>query len=150
MNDKKADLAGPGIGSYEELEKILPQDYSSLLTVRETQQALLDDDPSLVNYLRGDSTYEVSESGTFRDRSSMLGDMIHSAPVSISVGGSDYVLAGANDGMLHVFDNSSNVDYFGKEVFAYVPNLVYGNRFAQFSIDRGRGGRIVHLDQTQR
>ena len=32
MADKKADLAGPGIGNYEELEKILPQDYESLLT----------------------------------------------------------------------------------------------------------------------
>lgn len=29
--DKKADLAGPGIGNYTELEKILPQDYCSLL-----------------------------------------------------------------------------------------------------------------------
>ena len=28
-NPKVADLAGPGIGDYEELEKILPQDYSS-------------------------------------------------------------------------------------------------------------------------
>ncbi len=40
MNDKRADLAGPGIGNYNELEKILPRDYSSLLTRRETQQAL--------------------------------------------------------------------------------------------------------------
>jgi len=39
MNDKKADLAGPGIGDYAELEKILPQDYSSLLTPKETQIA---------------------------------------------------------------------------------------------------------------
>jgi aspartate--ammonia ligase len=38
--DKKADLAGPGIGDYAELEKILPQDYSSLLNPRETQQAI--------------------------------------------------------------------------------------------------------------
>lgn len=38
--DKKADLAGPGIGSYEELEKILPDDYSSLLGPKETQVAL--------------------------------------------------------------------------------------------------------------
>jgi hypothetical protein len=29
--DKQADLAGPGIGNYEELEKILPQDYRTLL-----------------------------------------------------------------------------------------------------------------------
>lgn len=35
-----ADLAGPGIGNYEELEKILPDNYSSLLTPKETQVAL--------------------------------------------------------------------------------------------------------------
>ncbi len=40
MTDKKADLAGPGIGNYEELDAILPRDYDSLLTPRETQQAL--------------------------------------------------------------------------------------------------------------
>jgi aspartate--ammonia ligase len=39
MADKKADLAGPGIGDYAELEKILPQDYSSLLSPKQTQNA---------------------------------------------------------------------------------------------------------------
>jgi aspartate--ammonia ligase len=39
MADKKADLAGPGIGDYAELEKILPQDYASLLSPKETQLA---------------------------------------------------------------------------------------------------------------
>jgi len=38
--DKKADLAGPGIGDYNELEQILPQGYRSLLTPRETQRAI--------------------------------------------------------------------------------------------------------------
>lgn len=38
--DKRADLAGPGIGDYEELEKILPQDYTSLLSPKETQKAI--------------------------------------------------------------------------------------------------------------
>lgn len=40
MGDKKADLAGPGIGDYDELAKILPQSYSSLLTPKETMRAL--------------------------------------------------------------------------------------------------------------
>lgn len=40
MENKKADLAGPGIGKYEDVEKILPQDYSSLLNPKETQQAI--------------------------------------------------------------------------------------------------------------
>jgi aspartate--ammonia ligase len=38
--DKRADLAGPGIGDYAELEKILPQDYVSLLDSKETQRAI--------------------------------------------------------------------------------------------------------------
>ncbi len=38
--DKKADLAGPGIGNYEDVEKILPSDYHSLLSPRETQKAI--------------------------------------------------------------------------------------------------------------
>lgn len=38
--DKKADLAGPGIGNYADLEKILPNDYRSLLDVQTTQRAI--------------------------------------------------------------------------------------------------------------
>ncbi len=38
--DKQADLAGPGIGNYEELENILPSDYRSLLNRKDTQLAL--------------------------------------------------------------------------------------------------------------
>ena len=37
---KKADLAGPGIGNYHELEMVLPQDYSSLLSLKDTQRAI--------------------------------------------------------------------------------------------------------------
>jgi len=40
MSDKKADLAGPGIGSYDELEKVLPRDYNSLLSPKDTQRAI--------------------------------------------------------------------------------------------------------------
>ncbi len=40
MLDKKADLAGPGIGSYKELEKILPNDYHSSLNPKDTQKAI--------------------------------------------------------------------------------------------------------------
>ena len=40
MRAKQADLAGPGIGNYDELEKILPQDYRSLLDRKETQRAI--------------------------------------------------------------------------------------------------------------
>lgn len=37
---KEADLSGPGIGSYTELERVLPNDYEVLLDPKETMQAL--------------------------------------------------------------------------------------------------------------
>jgi aspartate--ammonia ligase len=40
MVDKKAGLAGPGISNYDELDRILPHPYKSLLTPQETQKAI--------------------------------------------------------------------------------------------------------------
>jgi aspartate--ammonia ligase len=56
MADKKADLAGPGIGNYEELEKILPKDYHSLLTPKETQQAIF----AVKNYIETNLCQELN------------------------------------------------------------------------------------------
>jgi len=56
MADKKADLSGPGIGDYNELEKSLPQDYSSLLTPRETQKAVF----TLKNYIEENLCKELN------------------------------------------------------------------------------------------
>jgi aspartate--ammonia ligase len=40
MNDKQADLKGPGIGNYDELAKVLPEDYRPLLPPMERMKAL--------------------------------------------------------------------------------------------------------------
>jgi aspartate--ammonia ligase len=40
MADKTADLAGPGISTYEAVDQILPSDYRSALSAKETQIAL--------------------------------------------------------------------------------------------------------------
>lgn len=56
MADKIADLAGPGIGDYNELEKILPQDYKSLLTPKETQKALF----AVKNYIEENLCKELN------------------------------------------------------------------------------------------
>lgn len=37
---KKADLAGPGIGTYEQVEKVLPSNYNSILNPKDTQRAV--------------------------------------------------------------------------------------------------------------
>jgi aspartate--ammonia ligase len=54
--DKKADLAGPGIGDYRELQKILPRGYNSLLTPRETQQAIF----AAKNYIEANLCKELN------------------------------------------------------------------------------------------
>ena len=72
----------------------------------------------IVNYIRGDNTNTVANGGTLRDRHHPLGDIVHSAPIYYK----QMVYIGANDGMLHGIRAST-----GEELFAYVPNLVYGH-----------------------
>jgi aspartate--ammonia ligase len=40
MADKKGDLAGPGVGTYEEVDKILPHHYEALLGPKERMKAV--------------------------------------------------------------------------------------------------------------
>ncbi len=45
--DKRTDLAGPGIGNYTDVDKVLPTHYKSLLTPKETQRAIF----AIKNYI---------------------------------------------------------------------------------------------------
>ena len=56
MMNKKADLAGPGIGSYDEVEKILPKDYESLLNRKDTQKAIF----ALKDYIENNLSKELN------------------------------------------------------------------------------------------
>jgi len=94
----------------------------------------------VLNYLRGNSTLELRNGGTFRNRAHKLGDIVSSAPLYIGAPSSasqassyfafaaahanrkPIVYVGANDGMLHAFDATT-----GNERFAFIPNGVFGN-----------------------
>ena len=71
-----------------------------------------------VNYLRGDATNEVVNGGTLRNRSSRFGDFLNSEPLHYSNNEFNLVFAGANDGMLHIFDALT-----GADILSYVPNF---------------------------
>lgn len=88
----------------------VPFAWSSLNTV---QKSYLSDNATMLDFLKGDDTYEGS---AYRDRKSLLGDIVHSSPVFHD----GLIYAGANDGALHVFNATS-----GQEEFAYVPGLVF-------------------------
>jgi aspartate--ammonia ligase len=56
VSDKKADLAGPGIGNYDDLEKILPNDYHPILDRKETMKALF----AVKNYIEENLCKELN------------------------------------------------------------------------------------------
>ncbi|WP_374485668.1 pilus assembly protein [Zoogloea sp.] len=105
------------------------------------------DGQRVLNYLRGDRTYESTASVTnlYRQRESLLGDIVDSQVVYVGAPGEGYgdaynpgysqfvtskanrtpvVYVGANDGMLHAFD-ASNTSNAGNELFAVVPYSLY-------------------------
>jgi type IV pilus assembly protein PilY1 len=107
----------------------------------DNQRALLNDDPDLLDYLRGNQGKEEEQGGSFRDRSSALGDFVNSNPVYVSPelsegyadagyqafvsslsGNPGMIYIGGNDGMLHGFNAET-----GEEEFAFVPHAVFEN-----------------------
>jgi type IV pilus assembly protein PilY1 len=94
----------------------------------------------VLQFLRGSTSQEVHNGGTFRNRSHILGDIVDSNPAYIGpsaegIQSSSYIAfaastasrppvlyIGADDGMLHAFDVAT-----GNERFAYIPRGSYNN-----------------------
>ena len=74
--DKKADLAGPGIGDYNELETILPRDYHSLLNPKETQQAIFQVKRYIEDHLCKELSLMMVEVPLIVDVESGINDML--------------------------------------------------------------------------
>lgn len=114
-------------------------------TLTTADKVLANSGTNLVNYLRGDRSYESAISGTtssalFRTRDHVLGDIINGAPVYVGKstfayadsGHADFVATttsrkpviyvAANDGMLHAISADSADG--GKELWAYIPTAV--------------------------
>ncbi|HET9337831.1 MAG TPA: PilC/PilY family type IV pilus protein [Casimicrobiaceae bacterium] len=97
----------------------------------------------VIDYLRGDRSNEGTSLRNFRVRSQILGDIVNSSPVVVGEAKGQYsdstdpgyeafkagtasrkkmVYVGANDGMLHAFDEAA-----GTELWAYIPSFVYSS-----------------------
>jgi type IV pilus assembly protein PilY1 len=117
-----------------------------------------------VSWLRGDRS---NESTLLRSRSHILGDIVDSTPVLVTtpsspaakmnalVGDSSYtdfkaewasrgtrVYVGANDGMLHAFDDA------GKETFAFIPSSVISNLYKLTDPDYTSSAHQYYVDGT--
>ena len=100
------------------------------LTTAASKLALGVNGDDLAAYLRGDSTNEIREAGTgvLRARHNLvdkkeipklMGDIVDSSPFYVA--DTKTVFVGANDGMLHAIDGSTNG---GAERFTYIPRGV--------------------------
>ncbi|MDN5871837.1 MAG: fimbrial assembly protein [Nitrococcus sp.] len=120
----------------------VPFKWSSLSNSQQNILTSFGLDQDRVAYLRGDRSKEQSNGGSFRNRTGLLGDVVHSTPVYVGPPDRFYpdglattnysafksahssregvVYVGANDGMLHAFAADN-----GEELFAYVPSAVY-------------------------
>ena len=74
--DKRADLAGPGIGDYTELERVLPTGYRSLLDRRETQQAIFQVKRYIADHLCKELNLMMVEVPLIVDHDSGVNDML--------------------------------------------------------------------------
>jgi type IV pilus assembly protein PilY1 len=98
----------------------------------------------LINYLRGERTYETGTSAKYRQRKYVLGDVVNADAVVVGAPVEDFneelnggfaafynkyasrkkvLYVAANDGMLHAFDATPDSSG-GKELFAFIPSAV--------------------------
>jgi aspartate--ammonia ligase len=76
MADKKADLAGPGISTYPEVEKILPTGYKPLLNRMDTQKALFAVKRSIEDNLCKELNLQMVQVPLIVDRESGVNDYL--------------------------------------------------------------------------
>jgi aspartate--ammonia ligase len=76
IDAKRADLAGPGIGSYDEVDRILPTDYHSSLGPRETQEAIFAIKRSIEDGLCRELNLQMVQVPLIVDAESGLNDML--------------------------------------------------------------------------
>ena len=88
-----------------------------------TQQGYLTSE-TILNYLRGDRSNEIQNSGSLRQRISVLGDIVHSRPLYVADATNATVFVGANDGMLHAINATNDATGGGRERWAYVPSML--------------------------
>jgi aspartate--ammonia ligase len=76
MTDKTADLAGPGISTYEEVAEILPTDYTSALSPMETMEALFAAKAAIEDGLCRELNLQMVQVPLIVSRASGVNDML--------------------------------------------------------------------------
>jgi type IV pilus assembly protein PilY1 len=141
--------------------------WSQCTLLTTAQKVTANDGNNLVNYLRGDRSFESfvapDTESPFRQRDHVLGDPVSATPAfvktppynfsdAVTPTYASYKLAqtsrqgmlyvAANDGMLHAFNGDT-----GDEVWAYVPRIVMP-RISRLATDNWGGAHVFTVDGT--
>jgi len=118
----------------------LTQEQKNRLNYNTTSETTDNLGSARLEYIRGNDASEQKNGGAFRNRTTLLGDIINSNPYYAGKPNARYnisgyttfanqnsnrtpaVYVGANDGMLHAFHANT-----GEELFGYIPNSVFAN-----------------------
>lgn len=76
MSTKQADLAGPGIGNYDDIAKILPTDYKPLLSRRAMQEAIFEGKRYIEDNLCRELNLIMVEAPLIVDKNSGMNDYL--------------------------------------------------------------------------
>lgn len=100
--------------NYLELSETLKSSFDPMVksTLIDEKNKAEENVKKIVSFIRGE------DQPGFRERNSVLGDIVHSSPVKWG----ETVYAGANDGMLHALEEAT-----GKERFAFIPSFAAEN-----------------------
>lgn len=91
-------------------------------TQQESLSPVVADQQKILDYVRGSRADEIPN-GSYRYRSHVLGDILHSTlSYRYYDASTKRLYVGANDGMLHAFNALT-----GAEIFAYIPSMVIPN-----------------------
>ncbi len=108
------------------------------ITITPSKLGLADDDitgrEKVIHFIHGLDSYDENRNEIFNEkRDWILGAFIHSRPVVIHYADRSVMYAGANDGMVHAFDNGKPIDLenwddgTGEELWAFIPPKLLPN-----------------------
>jgi len=95
---------------------------NSRLTTSKLGVSTTEEKNGLINFVHGIDVYDDNVNGSTTDkRDWFLGSFLHSRPYVIHYADRTVIYAGANDGMLHAFDDAT-----GEELWGFIPPCLLG------------------------
>ncbi len=103
------------------------QQYFSQTGLAEKLKALGVDANGAIRWLNGFAYDTALKQVSTLKRRHVMGDVLHSSPVTIEFGGETYLIVGTNAGFVHMFKATESASDFGDELFSFIPRRFFAD-----------------------